>query len=166
MLAEYVTCNTAPTITSGSGSNVQNQTGVVGSNRAFYMHGEHGAHGSIPTKVRITPENAETDNWGYWKLKYHIAGCGSTTILEEPASSPGPPPTFGAQGVANWPLTPSSQQELLSRNLPEDPYLNWSNWWIGRNGSMSNTYDLCKFPFPVFYEQHVPVFEPYVCIDC
>ena len=115
------------------------QGDVVGQHKPFEA-------ASIPEMVRITPEDEETDDWGYWKLAFRVdgEGCDEQTILEEPAASEGPPRTFGSQGVANWEVTRKSKQELLSRNMPDDAFYDWHNWWLGEEASMSNTYNICK----------------------
>lgn len=121
------------------GAQGANQGDTVGQLKAFEAL-------AIPEMVRITPEDEETDDWGYWKLAFRVEGegCDEQTILEEPAASEGPPRTFGSQGVANWEVTRSSQQELLSRNMPDDAFYDWHNWWLGEEASMSNAYNICK----------------------
>jgi hypothetical protein len=116
------------------------QGDVIGQHTPFEALG-------IPEKVRITPEDANTDDWGYWKLAFKVEGegCDEQTILEEPAASEGPPRTFGSDGVANWEVTRTSQKELLSRNMPDNAFMDWHNWWLGEEASMSNTYNISKF---------------------
>ena len=113
------------------------QGDVVGQHKPFEA-------ASIPEMVRITPEDEETDDWGYWKLAFRVEGegCDEQTILEEPAASEGPPRTFGSQGVANWEVTRSSKREELSRNMPDDAFYDWHNWWLGEDASMANMYNI------------------------
>ena len=99
---------------------------------------------SIPEMVRISVENEHTDDWGYWKLAIQIEGCAEQVILEEPAASDGPPVTFGSQGVANWVETSHIHRESLSRNFPEDSFLDWRNWWLGEESYTNNTYSICE----------------------
>ena len=96
---------------------------------------------NLPELVRISIDDADTDDWGYWKLGF-VTECGEKAILEEPAASDGPPPTFGSMGVANWAITDSDDREELSRNLPDDPFLDWRNWWLGEDAGLSNTYNI------------------------
>jgi len=100
----------------------------------------------LPEKVRISAEHEETDDWGYWKLGFEVdgEGCNEQTILEEPAASEGPPRTFGSEGVANWNITRSSKQDEISRNMPEDLFYDWHNWWLGEETSPSNTYNISE----------------------
>jgi hypothetical protein len=112
---------------------------VVGKFTAFEAAG-------IPETVRITSEDEKTDDWGYWKIGFKLDGesCTEQSILEEPAASEGPPRTFGSEGVANWEVTRSSKREELSRNMPNDTFYDWRNWWLGEDSSTANTYNISK----------------------
>ena len=101
---------------------------------------------SIPEKVRISVEDEDTDDWGYWKLAFKMEGCDEQVVVEEPAESEGPPRTFGSFGVANWEDSGHHAQATHSRNLPDDPFLDWHNWWIGEHAHFNNTYNICEYP--------------------
>ena len=75
-----------------------------------------------------------------------MEGCDEQVVLEEPAESEGPPRTFGSFGVANWDDSSNQEREEQSRNLPDDPFLDWHNWWIGNTAYSNNTYNICEYP--------------------